>query len=45
MPNMKQIIYNHNKAILTKENKTESATNNYNCRVKEKCQASYTKQP
>ena len=37
MPNVKQIISNHNKTILTKESSTENTTNNCNCRVKEKC--------
>ena len=37
IPNMKQIISNHNKTILTKDNNTESRTNNCNCRVKEAC--------
>ena len=37
MPNVKQIISNHNKTILTKESSTEDTTNNCNCRVKEKC--------
>ena len=37
MPNVKQIISNHNKAILTKDNSTEDTTNNCNCRIKEKC--------
>ena len=37
MPNMKQIISNHNKTILTKDNNTESKTNNYNCLRKEAC--------
>ena len=33
MPNMKQIISNHNKTILNKDNSTESKTNNCNCRM------------
>ena len=37
MPNVKQIISNHNKAILTKDSSREDTTNNCNCRVKEKC--------
>ena len=37
MPNMKQIISNHNKTILNKDNNTESKTNNCNCRIKEAC--------
>ena len=37
MPNVKQIISNHNKTILTKESSTEDTTNNCNCCVKEKC--------
>ena len=55
MSNMEQIISNHNKAIMTKENKTANATNNCHCHVKETCpvdleksgkhQASYTKRP
>ena len=35
MPNVKQIISNHNKTMLTKESSTENTTNNCNCRVKE----------
>ena len=35
--NMKQIISNHNKTTLTKDNNTGSRTNNCNCRVKEAC--------
>ena len=34
---MKQIISNHNKTILNKDNNTESKTNNCNCRIKEAC--------
>ena len=37
MPNVKQIIPNHNKTILTKESNTENTTNNCNCHVKETC--------
>ena len=37
MPNMKEIISNHNKTILNKDNNTESKTNNCNCRIKEEC--------
>ena len=37
MPNMKQIISNHNKTILNKDNNTECKTNNCNCRIKEAC--------
>ena len=37
MPNMKQIISNHNKTILNKDNNTESKKNNCNCRIKEAC--------
>ena len=37
MPNMKQIISNHNKTILNKDNNTESKTSNCNCRIKEAC--------
>ena len=37
MTNMKQIISNHNKTILNKDNNTESKTNNCNCRIKEAC--------
>ena len=37
MQNVKQIISNHNKAILTKDSSTEDTTNNCNCRIKEKC--------
>ena len=37
MPNMKQIISNHNKTILNKDNNTESKTNNCNCCIKEAC--------
>ena len=37
MPNMKQIISNHNKTISNKDNNTESKTNNCNCRIKEAC--------
>ena len=37
MPNMKQIISNHNKTILNKDNNTESKTNDCNCRIKEAC--------
>ena len=37
MPNVKQIISDHNKTTLTKESNTENTTNNCNCRVKEKC--------
>ena len=36
MPNVKQIISNHNKAILTKDSSIEDTTNNCNCRVTEK---------
>ena len=36
MPNVKQIISNHNKTILTKDSSTEDTTNNCNYRVKEK---------
>ena len=39
MPNGKQIISNHSKTILTKENNTENTTNNCNCRAKETCPA------
>ena len=38
MPN---IISNHNKAIMTKGNKTECATNNCNCHIKETCLVDY----
>ena len=34
MPNMKQIILNHNKTILNKDNSAESKTNSCNCRIK-----------
>ena len=37
MSNVKQIISNHNKTMLTKESSTENTANNCNCRVKEKC--------
>ena len=37
MPNMKQIISNHNKTILNKDNNIERKTNNCNCRIKEAC--------
>ena len=37
MPNMKQIILNHNKRILNKDNNTESKTTSCNCRIKEAC--------
>ena len=37
LPNVKQIISNHNKRILTKESNTENTTNNCNCRIKEAC--------
>ena len=37
MPEVKQIISNHNKTILIKESNTESTTNNCSCRVKETC--------
>ena len=40
MPNMKQIISNHNKTILNKDNNTESNTNNCNSRMKEACPVS-----
>ena len=36
MPNVKQIIPNHNKTILTKESSTENTTNSCYCRVKQK---------
>ena len=34
---MKQIISNHNKTILNKDNNAESKTNNWNCHIKEAC--------
>ena len=37
MPNMKQIISNHNETILNKDNNTESKTSNCSCRIKEAC--------
>ena len=37
MPNVKQIISNYNKTILTKENNTQNTTNNCDCRIKETC--------
>ena len=37
MPNMKQIISNHNKTILNKDSNTESKTSNCSCRIKEAC--------
>ena len=37
MPIVKQIISSHNKTILTKDNNTESRTNNCNCCAKEAC--------
>ena len=36
MPNVKQIISNHDKTILMKESNKESTTNNCNYRTKEK---------